>query len=243
MTCGFPMGQMLGASSWQAFSCQPYPTLGHSWLASSIADQTTDMHGSTNLNLMLAVQRHPSSDTNWQQLAVHYVPQIAAWCRAFGLQDNDCQDVTQEVLLNLYKSIRSFEYDPSLNFRAWLKTVTKHALYAWSKKNKPRGVSGSSSVLQVLLSKVAQEDLSERLQQEFDLEMRELAFIRVRMKVSAKKWKAFELTAINGKNGSEAAIELGMKVAHVYVAKSEVLKEIQHEIRRLEQTESPERVA
>ena len=38
------------------------------------------------------------------------------------------EDVTQRVLMQLAVKIRRFAYDPSRSFRAWLKTLTQHAL-------------------------------------------------------------------------------------------------------------------
>ena len=50
-------------------------------------------------------------------------------------------------------------------------------------------------------------------------------------------WDAFRLTALEGHSGSRVAVQLEMKVSHVYVAKSKVKKLIRDEIRRLEASE------
>src|SRR4029078_5001194 len=57
----------------------------------------------------------------------HYGPRLVGWCRAWGLQDADAQDVTQTVLLKLATKLRDFAYDPGRSFRAWLKPVAQHA--------------------------------------------------------------------------------------------------------------------
>ena len=56
----------------------------------------------------------------------------------------------------------------------------------------------------------------------------------VRPRVALRTWDAFRLTALEGCSGAAAAAQLEMKVARVYVAKSEVKKMIQDEIRKLE---------
>lgn len=48
-------------------------------------------------------------------------------------------------------------------------------------------------------------------------------------------WEAFRLTALAGVSGAEAAGRLGMKVATVFVAKSEVQRMLREEIAKLEQ--------
>ena len=53
----------------------------------------------------------------------------------------------------------------------------------------------------------------------------------------SRTWDAFRLTALEGWSGAAAAAQLQMKVAQVYVAKSDVTKRIQEEVRRLERLE------
>jgi RNA polymerase sigma factor (sigma-70 family) len=50
------------------------------------------------------------------------------WCRRWGLQEADAQDVTQAVLARLAAKMNSFRYDPAGSFRAYLKTLAR---YAW----------------------------------------------------------------------------------------------------------------
>ena len=57
---------------------------------------------------------------------------------------------------------------------------------------------------------------------------------RVRLRVAAPTWDAFRLTALEGLSGAEAGAKLGMKVAAVYVARSEVQKRLRAEVQRLE---------
>ena len=63
------------------------------------------------------------------------------------------------------------------------------------------------------------------------------ASARVRQRVTPRTWQAFELTAVQGRSGADAAAELGMKVATVFVARSKVRKMLQEEVQKLEQPE------
>ena len=51
------------------------------------------------------------------EFMARYGPKIHAWCRRWGLQEADAQDVTQMVLLRLSVKVREFVYDPSRSFR------------------------------------------------------------------------------------------------------------------------------
>ena len=83
----------------------------------------------------------------------------------------------------------------------------------------------------------AGDDLVQQLEEEFQRELMDQAMVRVRPRVAARTWDAFRLTALEGFSGAVAAAQLGMKVARVYVAKSEVKEMIRDEIRKLEGTE------
>src|SRR5262249_27719327 len=71
--------------------------------------------------------RAPEDQAAWRDFAGRYGPKIYKWCLRWNLQEADAEDVTQNVLLKLAAKMRTFAYDPSRSFRAWLKTVTHHA--------------------------------------------------------------------------------------------------------------------
>ena len=83
----------------------------------------------------------------------------------------------------------------------------------------------------------AGDDLVQHLEEEFHRELMEQAMAMVRPRVAPRTWDAFRLTALEGCSGAAAAAQLEMKIARVYVAKSEVKKMIRQEVRKLEGTE------
>jgi RNA polymerase sigma-70 factor (ECF subfamily) len=80
----------------------------------------------------------------------------------------------------------------------------------------------------------ARDDLLARLEEQFDLELLELATARVRERVTETTWEAFRLTALEGMSGAEVAQQLSMQVAAVFKAKSNVQRMLQETIRELE---------
>lgn len=172
----------------------------------------------------------------WDQFVRQYGARILAWCRHWGLQPNDAEDVCQDVLLRVARKMREFRYEPGKSFRAWLKTVARGALADWREaERKPGRASGGSDVQAVLESAEAREDLLARIDTEFDRELLEVAAARVKLRLDPPTWEAFHLTAVEGLSGAEAAQRTGLKVATVFVAKGRVQKMLQEEIRRLEQ--------
>jgi RNA polymerase sigma-70 factor (ECF subfamily) len=171
----------------------------------------------------------------WRDFVQRYGRQVFLWCKYRHLQEADAEDVTQSVLLILAEKMRDFRYDPSGSFRAWLKTVAHHA---WTKyvaqQARPGQGSGDSETLSALQTIAARDDLVTRLEEEFDRELLEIAMLRVAQRVEGNTWKAFQMLALDGVSGAEAAARLGMQVGTVYVAKGRVQKLVQEEIRLLE---------
>jgi RNA polymerase sigma-70 factor (ECF subfamily) len=195
------------------------------------------MHDSgTRRSLLVRLRRDPSDPNAWAELVRHYGPRIHAWCLRWNLQEADAQDVTQDVLLKLAKAMRDFNYDPSRSFRAWLKTLTNHALsdFLESRQRAAQG-SGDSQVIDMLHSVEARADLLLRLEEEFDRELLEEAMTRVRLRVEPQTWEAFRLTALEGLSGAEAAERIPMQVAQVFVAKRRVQKMLQDVVAKLDQ--------
>jgi RNA polymerase sigma-70 factor (ECF subfamily) len=197
-----------------------------------------DSTAATRASLLSRLRGGPHDQSAWDEFVGRYGPQIVAWCRRWGLQEADAQDVAQSVLVLLAVKLRTFIYDPSRSFRAWLKTLTRHAWSDFLAERRKLGTgSGDSRMVERLESVEAREDLERRLEEAFDLELFQTAKDRVRDRVAPQTWKAFELTAIEGLSGVDAAGRLGMQVAAVFMAKSNVKKMIQEEIALLDRVE------
>ena len=190
----------------------------------------------TRATLLARMRLEPGNQTTWAEFVGIYGPVVYGWCRRWNLQEADAQDVTQNVLLRLARKLPEFVYDPSQSFRAWLKTITHHAWkdYLDSHANHERG-SGDSTIGQLLDSVQARDDLFTRLESAFDQELLALAVARVKERVTPQTWEAYQLTAIEGLHGAEAAARIPMQVGQVYVAKQRVQNLLQEEIRFLEQ--------
>jgi RNA polymerase sigma factor (sigma-70 family) len=194
-----------------------------------------DAESQTSPTLLAKLRQDPTDQAAWGRFVDHYGPRIHGWCRKWNLQDADAHDVTQAVLVKLAEKMRTFAYDPSRSFRAWLKTLAHHA---WSDfleaRQRPGRGSGDDQVWDLLESVGAREDLAQRLEEAFDHEVLDQAIACIRLRVAPRTWDAFRLTALEGLSGAAAAEQLNMKVATVFVAKSEVQKMLAEEVRRLE---------
>ncbi|MCI0461518.1 MAG: RNA polymerase sigma factor [Gemmataceae bacterium] len=191
---------------------------------------------STSITLLGRLRQQPADEAAWQQFVSRYDPAIRCWCRHWGLQDADAQDVTQNVLLMLATQMRRFEYQPSGRFRAWLRTVAYRAWcdFLGSRKQAGSVGSGDSTVHQLLDSVAAREDFLQHLEDEANRELLAEAMAQVRQRVQPHTWEAFRLVALEGLSAAEAAARLHMSPGSVFVARCRLQKMLQDEVARLD---------
>jgi RNA polymerase sigma-70 factor (ECF subfamily) len=185
----------------------------------------------TRASLLERLGRTPTDAEAWREFAVHYGAVVLEWCRKWDLQEADAQDVTQNVMLKLAEKMQSFAYDPAKSFRGWLRTLAHHAWADFVEgRKRPGHGSGDSAVGRILDSTQAREELSQRLEAQYDRELLELASQVVRLRITPQTWDAFRLTAVDGLSGADAAQRLGMSVAHVFTARHRVQTMLREEI-------------
>jgi RNA polymerase sigma factor (sigma-70 family) len=189
----------------------------------------------TRITLLGRLHARPDDPGVWSEFVEVYGRKVYAWCRQWGLQESDAQDVTQEVFLTLSVKMKRFRYDERSSFRGWLKTITRRTwqVYAAKQKKAGRG-SGDEAVALRLLWVQAHKDLKQRLAEAFDEELLKEATHLVQLRVEPRTWEAFRLLALEGRSGAEAAALLNMKVATVFVARSKVQRMLRDELARLE---------
>jgi RNA polymerase sigma-70 factor (ECF subfamily) len=188
----------------------------------------------TSASLLLRLQQTPADQGAWGEFIDRYGARIHGWCRRWGLQEADAQDISQAVLLKLLQAMQTFRYDPTCKFRGWLKTVTHHAWQDLVRGRRQVAAGGEPAPGDPLQTLEARDDLAARLEEAYEQEVLGQALERVRQRVQPRTWDAFRLTAFDGLPGAEAAARLGMPVTSVYKARSNVQKLLEEEVRILE---------
>lgn len=199
----------------------------------------------TSTTLLQRLKDESDSDA-WNDFVNRYSPKVFDWCRKNSLQDSDAADVTQQVLLKLVTTMRTFDYDSHRgSFRGWLKTVTSNAVKdlarQWQRRNvRAAGDTVTAEQLNSLSDPRALNELTERIESQYREELLKEAETRIRSRVKPETWTAWHLTAVEQVPAAEAAVQAGMSVSEIYVAKSRVNKMMREEVRRLENVESME---
>src|SRR5215468_6905535 len=184
----------------------------------------------TRQSLLLRAQ---NGETNaWKDLTALYRPLIFGWLNRQGVAAGDLEDLSQEVLLSVVKHLPGFQHSGHRGaFRSWLRTIvcSRTADYwrALDADAKAQGGSGAAAALQ----QIADPDsaLNRQWDEEHDRYVLHCLLDLVKEAFEPITLQAFRRLALDGVSGAEAAQELGLSVAAVYVAKSRVLARIRRE--------------
>lgn len=166
-----------------------------------------------------------NSPEAWGEFVDLYAPLVYGFARRRGLQDADAADLTQEVLRAVFAAAGQLRYDPARGvFRAWLHTVTRNKLTDWSRARRRRPVATGDSNANAALAEVASPaEPDPDWDREYERRVFAWAAEQVRPGFREPTWRAFWLTAVEGRTGEEAARELGLTAGAVQVAKCRVL--------------------
>lgn len=183
----------------------------------------------TRHSLLLRAQTGESNA--WRDLTDLYRPLILGWLRRQGVQERDLEDLCQEVLLSVVKHLPSFQHSGNRGaFRSWLRTIVCSRTTDYWRSVDAGSRAGSEVGAAAALQQIADPDsnLNRRWDEEHDRYVLACLLDLVEEEFEPITMQAFRRLALDGTSGAEAAKELGLSVAAVYVAKSRVLNRIRH---------------
>jgi len=161
----------------------------------------------------------------WHEFCSRYGDLIRAFARARGLQSADCDDIVQDVLTSLSKSMRGFEYDQSKGkFRSYLKTVTLHAIFARLRQKK--GEVALEEVKTAADAAAADRDVDSQWDSQWRQYHLRQAMRIIRAEFNEADYVAFEQYAVAGRTAKQAAESLNISLDQVYQAKSRILRRL-----------------
>lgn len=184
---------------------------------------------STNSSLLLRI-REPQDEVAWSTFVQLYTPLIYQFARKRGLQDADAKDVTQEVLTQVAKSIRTFQYDPQRGrFRGWLGKLVRQAIYRHAQKA-ARAARGAGDDTDAFDPADLEGEADAAWIEEFNRHIYHRALERIRGEFNDESWQAFDLVWLQDRRPSDVAQQLERKVEWVYKAKFKILRRLKQEV-------------
>ncbi len=191
----------------------------------------------TRPSLLMRLRNHRDSQA-WAQFVDLYAPFVYGYLRKRGLQDADAADLTQVCWRQVAVHVGSMEYKSGKgSFRSWLFTIVRNKLCDFF--DRPHHLdqgTGKSSVQRLLENQAAPKvDESAEWERAYQANLFAWAAERIRPIIQESTWEAFHLTAVQGMSGKEAARQLGMTVAAVYLARSRVMARLRAVIRDVQE--------
>jgi RNA polymerase sigma-70 factor (ECF subfamily) len=180
----------------------------------------------------------PADVKAWDEFVAVYGPLVYRLARRHGLQPADADDLVQEVLSAIARSIEMWLANSQRGlFRAWLFRIARNVAinFLTRRKHRPLG-TGDSDVARLLQQHVdPNDDTSTEFELEYRREVFRWASDQVRAIVTEKNWQAFWLTTIDEQPIADVARQLGMSVGNAYIARSRIMARLRELVRRFEE--------
>lgn len=185
------------------------------------------MHA-TSLGLLERLKHAGPASAEWGTLRDIYSPMIRSWLARSPDLGRELDDLTQEVLLVLFRELPAFERRRDGSFRAWLRLLTVNRVRAyWKARRKTPPAAGGSDADQ-FLARLADpcSDLAHRWDQEHDRHVVQRLLAAVEGDFERGTWLAFRHFALEGRPAAAVADELGLTESAVVQAKFRILKRL-----------------
>lgn len=175
----------------------------------------------------------------WDEVVSVYAPLVYRLARKRGLQPADADDLVQEVLAAVARSVGQWlERRDRGRFRAWLLRIARNTAinFLTRPKHLPLSPGGADAV-----NGLADLSGSDKVPDEFEFEYQRETFRwaskQVRGTVAEKTWQAFCQTTVEDRPVAEVAQELGMTTGGVYVARGRVMARLRKIVQEFEEQE------
>jgi RNA polymerase sigma factor (sigma-70 family) len=160
-----------------------------------------------------------------------------------GLTEAEAQDVVQETVISVSKSMPNFRYDEANgSFKGWLLRLTNWRIMDQLRKrpieiqhrNRGSGPSGTTATVERIPDPASLEAFQAAWDQEWESNLFEAAIERVKRKVDPKLYQIFDLYVCKKWPVSRVATELRISRARVYLSKHRIGKLVKMEISYLQ---------
>ena len=180
---------------------------------------------------LLQRAKDPNDNQAWDEFAQYYFKFVKHVLSEMGVHANDKDDLTQEVLISLWKSLPKFELDKrKARFRTWMSTVIHHKVVDHYRKVNRRATKLDSFINEKNTdSTMIQPGIEKIIQEEWEAYIVETALERVSPIFSGKAMSVFKMSMENI-DSKIIAEKLDLKVNSVNKLKNRVKQRLLTEI-------------
>ena len=185
----------------------------------------------TSLGLLERLKHAKPDASEWRRLRDIYSPMIRHWLLRLPHLHHEVDDLTQEVLVVLFRELPSFERRRDGSFRVWLRQITVNRMHSFCKARRKQPLAMGGSETDQLLAQLADptSDLARQWDQDHDRHVFQKLLASVEGDFEPSTWQAFLRFAVEGRPAAQVAGELGVTESAVVQAKFRVLKRLREE--------------
>jgi RNA polymerase sigma-70 factor (ECF subfamily) len=189
--------------------------------------------GSTSRSMLAGARG--DDQAAWTRLVSLYAPLAAAWCRRWGVPQQDVMDVVQDVFASVAKSLARFRKEqPQDTFRGWLATIARNKVHDYFRRRGDEPAAAGGTEAWQRITQVSEEAGSDESSDEAEAavfqEVLRRALDSIRGEFQERTWQAFWRTVVEGRTAGDVATELAMQPGAVRVSKSRVLCRLRREL-------------
>ena len=187
----------------------------------------------TRLTLLHKIKERDDENA-WEDFCTYYDQFIKMVLRRLTISETDIQDISQVILMQLWKDLPNFDYDSGKGkFRTWLTRVIKNKAITYINKNSAlKRKHDHYQEASPELKTTSDSGLDEIIEDEWKSFISGLAWKEISKSFSEQVLKVFEL-ALDGKSNQQIAQLEDIKENTVAVYKKRVRAALHKEIIRL----------
>lgn len=189
---------------------------------------------STNTELLGRLCSRRGTDSEWRLFYDQYRKMIRNWCRQYGVNPSDLDDLFHDIMLRLMSSLGSYDANRGTKFRVWLRTVVTNTiidrLRTANNSPSPTPIGDAHQIADSTHQSLSQSEvdvLAEQLTGATGSAANILA--QAKRRVSESSWDAFIRRDLLDESAGTIADSIGIKKASVYQSVSRVRKVIKQE--------------
>lgn len=190
------------------------------------------IHSKSTRDTLLGRLHNWDDQESWKDFFDTYWRLIYSVAIKAGLTESEAQDVVQETIISVAKSITKFKKTAGKgSFRGWLRTITHCRTVDQFRKRRPE--EGNDSRLRDVPDPSA-ASLDIFWEEEWKTTLFHAAINRVKQRVKAQHYQIFSLHVVKQMPAGEVARAFGITTAQVYVIKHRISALVKKEIQALE---------
>ncbi|MDD7984003.1 sigma-70 family RNA polymerase sigma factor [Lentisphaera marina] len=176
-----------------------------------------------------------NDEKSWDDFVKYYEGYIYVVIRSLGVKQDVAEDLLQDVLVKVWKSLPNYEYREGVcTFRTWLCLVIKSTVYNFFRKKSTRNDNKNVDYDATLhsLDNITEPEINKIAELEWKSYISNMAWENVKDEFSEQSRKIFE-ASVHEESNQALADKFDVSTGAVRVYKSRVKKVLLREISRL----------